>query len=229
MILQILIKATIAFMMMVAPGMFIEDINAQESFEKEVNLKNNQAVSLDLKFADEINIKTWDKKKLLVKVVVKHNFKEKLDFILLEHNKNSVLEIEEKIKNLEKRKHINIKSDDDDNGNCINLEIDYEIYLPANVTLSINSISGNMDIKNMNSNLNLETISGFVDVNLNSKGKYDIKCSTISGEIYTNLKLDENNYQKQELVGSKLNASVNGGGKSIRLKSISGNLYIRKR
>ena len=32
--------------------------------EKEVTLKSNQAVSLDLKFANEINIKTWDKQKL---------------------------------------------------------------------------------------------------------------------------------------------------------------------
>ena len=82
-------------MMMVTPRMFIENIGAQEKFEKEVNLKNNQAVSLDLKFADEINIKTWDKQKLLVKAVVKHNFKEKLDFKLLEHNKNSEVEIQE--------------------------------------------------------------------------------------------------------------------------------------
>jgi len=212
--------------MMISIGIFTINTPAQETFEKEVNLKNDQAISLDLKFADEINIKTWDKQKLYIKVVVEHNFKEKLDFRLLEHNENSEVEIEEKVKNLEKKKNINFGSGN--NGHdCINLEIDYEIYLPANTELSINSISGNMDVKNMKNTLNLETISGFVDVNLDPKGKYNIKCSTISGEIYSDLKLDKNAYPKQDIVGSKLNTSINGGGKSIKLKSISGNLFIR--
>jgi len=227
MILQILSKIYI-IAMMVSTGIFTVNMPAQETFEKEVNLKNNQAVHLDFKFADEINIKTWDKQKLYIKVVVEHNFKEKLEFQLLEHNENSEVEIEEKIKNLEKRKNINIGSNHDGR-DCINLKINYEVYLPANAELSINSISGNMDIKNMKNTLTLETISGFVDVNLDAKGKYDLKCSTISGSIYTDLKLDRNSHPKQDIVGSKLNTSLNGGGKSIKLKSISGNLFIRER
>ncbi|MEN8119385.1 MAG: DUF4097 family beta strand repeat-containing protein [Bacteroidota bacterium] len=224
MILHIISKIYI-IAMMISTGIFTVNMPVQETFEKEVNLKSNQAVNLELKFAENINIKTWDKQKLYVKVVVEHNFKEKLDFQLLEHNEISKLEIEEKIKNLEKRKNINIGSDHD----CIKLEINYDVYLPANVELSINSISGNLNVKNMKNKLNLETISGFVDVNLDPKGNYDLKCSTISGEIYSDLKFDKNINPKQDIVGSKLNTSLNGGGKSIRLKSISGDLFIRKR
>ena len=214
--------------MMISTGIFTINMPAQETFEKEVNLKSNQAVSLELKFAENINIKTWDKQKLYIKVVVEHNFKEKLEFKLLEHNENSEVEIEEKIKNLEKRKNINMGSNHDDN-NCINLKINYEVYLPANVELSINSISGDIEVKSMTNTLTLETISGFVDVNLDASGKYNLKCSTISGSIYTDLKLDKNAQPKQDIVGSKLNTSLNGGGKSIRLKSISGDLFIRER
>lgn len=227
MILNILSKIYI-IAMMISTGIFTAYMPAQETFEKEVNLKANQAVSLDLKFAEEIKIKTWSKLKLYVKVVVEHNFKEKLDFKLLEHNENSEVEIEEKIINLDKRKNINIGSNHDDY-NCINLKINYEVYLPANAKLSINSISGDIEVKSMTNTLTLETISGFVDVNLDAKGKYDLRCSTISGSIYTDLKLDKNAYPKQDIVGSKLNTSINGGGKSIKLKSISGDLFIRKR
>ncbi|RLD75158.1 MAG: hypothetical protein DRJ10_00825 [Bacteroidetes bacterium] len=213
--------------MMISTGIFTINMPAQETFEKEVNLKSNQAVSLELKFAEGIKIKTWNKQRLYVKAVVEHNFKEKLEFQLIEHNKNSEVEIEEKIKNLEKRKNINIGSNDDDN--CINLKINYEVYLPANAKLSINSISGDIEVKSMTNSLTLETISGFVDVTMDAKGKYNIVCSTITGEIYTDLNLDKNAQPKHDIVGSKLSTSINGGGKSIKLKSISGDLFIRKR
>jgi len=200
----------------------------QETFEKEVALKNGQAVKLELKFADDINIKTWNKQQLYIKATVKHNFKEKLDYQLLEFNENNEVEIEEKIKNLEKKKNINIGGKDKDR-NCIELDIDYEVYLPANVELVINSISGNIDVKNMNNSLTLETISGFVDVAVDPTKKYDLKCSTISGSIYSDLKFDSDGNIKADIVGSKLNTSLNGGGKKLKLKTISGDLYIRKR
>lgn len=225
---QQIITKIVFFFVMFTSGVFITEASAQEIFEKEVNLKSNQAVSLDLDFAGDIVVKTWDKQKLYIKVVVKHNFKEKLDFQLLENNESNELTIEEKVKNLEKRKNISISSDDDDK-NCINLNIDYEIYLPANVELSVKTISGDIDVKNMKNALKLVTISGFVDVSLNAKGKYNLKSSTISGEIFTDLKFDEEVDIKQDIVGSKINTTLNGGGKRIELKSISGDLFIRKR
>ena len=202
----------------------------QETFEKEVALKNGQAVKLELKFADEINIKTWNKQQLYIKATVKHNFKEKLNYQLLEFNETDEVEIEEKIKNFEERKNINIGGKSKEhNRNCIEIDIDYEVYLPANVELVINSISGNIDVKSMNNSLTLETISGFVDVSIDPSKKYDLKCSTISGSIYSNLNFDSNGNIKADIVGSKLNTRLNGGGKTLRIKSISGDLYIRKR
>ena len=227
MILQIISNIFI-IAMMISSGIFTVNMPVQETFEKEISLKNNQAVMLELKFAENINIKTWDKQKLYIKAVVEHNFKEKLDFQLFEYNETNELKIEEKIKNLENRKNTYTRTSLNDT-NCIRLNIEYEVYLPANVKLAINSISGNIDVKNMNNTLTLETISGFVDVSLNAKGGYGFKCSTITGAIYSDLKFDKDAYPKQDIVGSKLNTSLNGGGKSIKLKSISGNLFIRKR
>lgn len=200
--------------------------NAQETFEKKVDLKNNQAIDLDLKFAENIKVKTWEKKQLYIKAIVEHNFEEPLEFKLLEFNTNNELKIEEKIKNLEKTKTIN--TGNSHNKNCINLDIIYEVYIPANYELSINSISGNIEVKQMENKLQLETISGFVDVSINPSNKYDLKCSTISGSIYSDITLEENDVQN-DIVGSKINTRLNGGGKKLNFKSISGDIYIRKR
>ncbi len=200
----------------------------QETFEKEVALKSGQAVKLELKFADEINIKTWNKQQLYVKATVEHNLKEKLEYELIEVNEANEVEIEEKIKNFEKKNHINLGNKNGE-GDCIKLDIDYEIYLPSNVQLSVNSISGNIDVKNMNNTLTLETISGFIDVAIDASKSYDLKCSTISGSIYSDLKFDLEGEIKPDIVGSKLNTSLNGGGKLLKLKTISGDVYLRKR
>jgi len=215
-------------LLMILSTSFSYNSLTQETFEKEVALKKGQAVKLELKFADQITIKSWDKNTLYVKAVVEHNFKEKLEFELFEINETNMVEIEEKIKNFENKKNINI-GNKHDNDDCIKIDIDYEVYLPANTKLDINSISGNIEAKDLTGSLDLETISGFVDVSLNPNEKYDLKCSTISGSIYTNLKFDSDENIKADIVGSKLNTSLNGGGKKIHLKTISGDLYIRKR
>lgn len=202
------------------------DNNAQETFEKKVDLKNNQAINLDLKFAENIIVKTWEKKQLFIKAIVEHNFKEPLEYNLLEFNTTSELKIEEKIINLEKTKTFSNGSSH--NRNCVNLDILYEVYIPANYELSINSISGNIEVKQMENKLKLETISGFVDVSINPSNKYDLKCSTISGSIYSDLSFDDDEMNR-EIVGSKINTRINGGGKKLYLKSISGDIFIRKR
>jgi hypothetical protein len=196
--------------------------NLQEIFEKEVILKNDQEVSMALNFGNEIKVNSWDKNKLYVKAIVEHNFKEPLEFQLDEENTADEVKIAEKIKNLENEKK-------QDGRNCIQLNITYEIYMPAKTTLHIKSISGNMEVKNMTGKLNLETISGFVDVAINTSEKYDINCSTISGSIYSDLNFDKNTEIKGDIVGTKLVTSLNGGGKSLKFKSISGDLYLRKK
>ena len=223
-----IIKFQIIVALMLLGALPEHNYPAQEVFEKEVALKKGQAVKLELKFADEIKIKTWDKQQLYIKASITHDFEEKLDFELLEFIESNEVEIEEKIKNLEERKNITIKGKHYDHG-CIKLDIDYEVYLPSNVELSINSISGNIDVKKMNNSLTLETISGFVDVAVDPAKGYDLKCSTISGSIYSDLKFSSNSEVKADIVGSKLNTSLNGGGKKLKLKTISGDVFLRKR
>jgi len=207
---------------MIIGGFSQLNLLAQESFEKEVMIKKGQAVKLKFDFADSISIKTWNKPQLYITARVKHKLKEKLNFQLLELNKHNEIEIKEKVKNLKNLKNINISGKQlDDNI----FDIDYEIYLPDDVKLIVNSLSGNIDVKGMNNSLILETLSGFVDVSIDPSKGYDLMCSTMTGSIYSDLKFNSNeNAKNKELI-----TSLNGGGKMLKLETISGDIYLREK
>ena len=84
----------------------------------------------------------------------------------------------------------------------------------------------------------LASVSGFVDVTLPSSVKANLKVSTITGDMYNNLdlkstsELNENERAEGlENIGgkSKSEYQLNGGGQKLLLKSISGNIYLRKK
>lgn len=121
--------------------------------------------------------------------------------------------------------------------------------LAADVKLSnctgpftVSSVSG--DIEAVFSSLNQEqptslaSVSGLVDVSIPGNTKANIEMSNISGDIYNNLDLknaskdDEDDRSKgmDEIKHrSHSEYSLNGGGQKLFLKTISGNIYLRKK
>ena len=78
--------------------------------------------------------------------------------------------------------------------------------------------------------LKLETISGDVDIKLPASQNLSLTASTISGDIYSDLSFDYLDGGKglRQMVGMKLDARLNSGGKQLSLKSISGDILLRK-
>ena len=74
----------------------------------------------------------------------------------------------------------------------------------------------------------LSSISGHVDVTISSDQKADLVLSSISGEVYTDHDLPQPKEGLRRISTSKITSKLNGGGIEVRLKSISGNLYLRK-
>lgn len=77
----------------------------------------------------------------------------------------------------------------------------------------------------------VSSTSGDVDVSLpeNTKGNFQMK--TVSGEVYTDLDFEfggEEGRSKRWGGGMSAEATLNGGGVQINLKSISGDIFIRK-
>ena len=75
----------------------------------------------------------------------------------------------------------------------------------------------------------ISTVSGDVDVSMPPSSKATLKLRSISGEIYTdfdlNLKSQDN---MQHIGGQVVDGSINGGGNALSLKTVSGDVYVRK-
>lgn len=146
----------------------------------------------------------------------------------------------------------------------------YKVKVPANLALDIKSscgFSGNITIRNINNEVEinncnsinikavsgplvLSTISGEINVILNSLNKdkptsiasvsgniditlpaktpADVEMSTISGSVYTDFDLTNPKDKMQRIGGNNIKNSLNGGGADLKISNISGDIYLRK-
>ena len=75
----------------------------------------------------------------------------------------------------------------------------------------------------------LSSTSGDIDVTLPSATKGTFKMSTISGGVYTGFDFDFGEDAKINRIGGQnATGKLNGGGVEVSLKSVSGDIYIRK-
>jgi hypothetical protein len=83
----------------------------------------------------------------------------------------------------------------------------------------------------------LASISGLIDVTVPSGEKATVNVSNMSGNVYNNLDLkpvkeaasDERAYGMSPIRQDIGDFTLNGGGQKLLLKSISGNIYLRKK
>ena len=108
---------------------------------------------------------------------------------------------------------------------------------------TVNSISGSVEVVfdkiNQNEPTSLASVSGLIDVTLPGSDKANIEISTINGNVFNNLDLkstakpvekDRHAYGMDALRMQGGNSyTLNGGGQKVYLKSISGNIYLRKK
>ena len=102
-----------------------------------------------------------------------------------------------------------------------------------NVTgpLVISTISGNVNVAfteiAKDKPISISTVSGEVDVTLPAKTPFSLEMGTVSGNMYSDFEFPANSDMKR-VGGGKLRADFNGGGTSVRLNCVSGNIYLRK-
>ncbi len=220
-------------------------LNAQKVIEKEINASADR-IKIEFKFAEDINVKTWDKNTVYLKAEVSVNDGEYDDYFDLKiDNSSSVLDIESSYGDLfdkwKKEKGSNRKKNW---GPCNNMDIDanYTLYLPKNSKLRVKSISGNVasenyqgdleidiisgniDIKKYDGELTLKTISGDIDINI---AQSKLLAETISGLIYSEKEM-EFDRGKNRMVGSKVTGTFGDVKSNLHLKTISGDIFLRK-
>lgn len=99
--------------------------------------------------------------------------------------------------------------------------------------LTVSTLNGGIDVSfskiSQDSPISIYSTNGALDINLPESTPADLAMSTMNGEIYTNfeLKFPEKNGLKS-VSTQKIQQVINGGGVKFKLRTINGNIYLRK-
>lgn len=212
---------------------------AQRKLEKQEAVTKNETIYLIFKFANDIKVEQWDKNQVSVKAsVYLDNGKGNEYFNLKTERSSGEVKIHSDFGDYFKKQ----KKNRDYCNNNTSTEINYLVYVPKGVSLRVKSISGSLDMNYFSGNLSteliagditlkkydgemhLETVSGDVDVAIDQAL---VDASTITGTIYSNLNIEQNTKKYQGI--NRINGSINNGTEPIKLTTVSGNIYMRKK
>jgi DUF4097 and DUF4098 domain-containing protein YvlB len=194
--------------------------HAQKIVEKHMAFAPQQSIKLNIQIADSIRIVTWDKNEVYAKASVDINDNKNNDVYITEFNeKANTVEVNAKFEDRKKAGY-------NDSGCCnYKSKIYWDVYIPEKSDFSVETIDGNIIIEGNTEAIKAHSISGYIDLSFASTRKADLKMSTISGTIYTDLAM--NNASKAN-GGNSINTQYNGGGEDVELETISGDIFLRK-
>ncbi len=227
-------------------GFFSLMVSAQKVIEKNFDY-TGQFIELDVKFAHDIAVKTWDKNTVYFKATVElkeEQFLDKYD-VSFDLSKNGIY-IEEKAEDLFKAMHeYGRKQGKEKRRYWYNsgdlTSFDYVLYVPKNAQFKITSINGHMKSERIEGQFTADLINGNIDIaNYAGKldlttinGEIDLKVSgskfiaeTIHGNIYVDEQLDLVSYDQN--VGQKVKSNGTNFKNELSLNTINGNMYLRR-
>lgn len=224
-------KNIICFLIMVLSFHFAT-AQIERTLDNAYKLPASKRVSLNLKFARDIKVSIGGGNEVQLKSYVKATDETiaKVHTIEVEEGSDQLrIETDYKFPDAEKRKRNNCWSCDDKNWegqSCMCLEVRYELIVPSGALVSLETISGDIEIKGLPSEILAKSISGYVDLSLQSNAKADLSFKSVTGEIYSDfdVKLDG----KSTSYSKRLSAPLNGGGARVALETVSGDIFFRK-
>ncbi|NOQ24739.1 MAG: hypothetical protein GQ564_05185 [Bacteroidales bacterium] len=212
---------------------FSSSIYGQKVIEKSSPIKENEDLSLDFQFADKITVTTWNKNEVYVKAIITINDNKNNDNFKLELDKFSTgIKIESEIENMKKLQTRTNVVDEDGNTityNSVDMDLFFEVKVPVNVELEIETISGDIEIKGVLGRMDINTISSFIDLSLPESHNADLELNTITGGMYSDFKFNKSKNNGYHHYGKNdLSKRLNNGGIRIFLETISGDIFLRK-
>ncbi len=210
-------------------------LNAQEKTtqEQRFNWSNNRAADINLKFASNIKVSSWNKSELYIKTIITYEDKEhlKIHQMDVEELGNNLVITADYAKDFFKGKKYNCwgcdPADQKENQDCICFKLEFEIMMPKNAKVKLETISGNIELQDLDGPLNAKSISGFIDLGLKPSVSSNLSFKSVTGEIYTDF--DVNLDKSSSAFSKKLNTALNGGGPVIALETVSGDIFFRKK
>ncbi len=209
-------------------------VQAQRLEEKTIDWQADQEVHLDLKYAQDIQIKTWDKPEVSLRISISVNNDALNDaWSLKTTTTEDRIEVASDLKKPKKYYRGDCEGSRYQMGeNSFCSLIVYDIYLPKKASLRIETLGGNITITGVTAPVYAKSLSGFVDTNWPAQQGASVSMKSITGEVYTNFDLTIDELDKRENrrspVGWEIEATVAGGGSKVELESISNDVYFRK-
>ncbi len=196
---------------------------SQKVITKKLDVQGKK-MEMKFDFADSIRIEAWNKNtvELEVSVNIENNrFNEY--YKLNENSFSGDIDLVEKI-DFEAIKKIK------GTGNNCNFDkmIRYKLKVPANLEFSLKTIAGQIILEGSLGKMSVNSISGFIDYAVPASMKARINLSTVTGDVYSNLKFDKSASKEMSWVGTKRDLTLNSGSLPIKLETVSGNIYLRK-
>lgn len=192
---------------------------AQKVIQKNLEVAGKN-VELKFDFADTIEIEAYDKNTLTLEVSVNIDHNRHNDIYKLNTDEmGNLVRLEEFVgfKMLENLGEKNIEK-----------MIVYRLKVPRNLKFSLKTIAGQVVLKGTTGQADINSVSGFIDYSVPATSKAQIKLSTVTGNVYSNLKFDDGQGKEKQWFGVKRTLKLNGGGTPVSLTTVSGDIYLRK-
>ena len=211
---------------------------AQKIITKTLPLTEGQAVHLNLKFGDSIQVRYWDKSTVSMRIALAINNGKLDDALLVETASTAEVvtmktDLDQQLIRQGKAEDCpgtrKVSGDWGDGAYSVCTAIAYTIYLPQKAALRVETINSNIAVQGATAPVWAKSISGFVDVSwLGSQGA-NVSLKTITGEAYSDLAINFTGKRpKHPIVGYLLEGTVLSGGPAVRLESISNDVFLRK-
>ena len=225
-------------------GLATLTLRAQKIIEKNFNY-SGQSIALDVKFAKDIQVKTWDKSTIYFKADITIEDGKYLDKFKLDIDENgSTVTIASNVEDVfEAFKAEWKKTNRDKNGYYFNgdtYEFNYVLYVPKGANFKVSSINGDLrsdmiegdftaelingdiDIAKYNGDMDLQTINGEIDLVMKNSR---LVAETIHGNIYADEEMDLT--VSDRYVGQKVEGRFDNADYHLKLNTINGNMYLR--
>jgi hypothetical protein len=196
---------------------------SQKVITKKLEVQGKK-VEMKFDFADDIRVEAWDKNTIELEVAVSIDNNHYNDYY--------TLNVSEHAGNIDLVEKVDFEGIKKVRGNKINdnydKEINYKLKVPANLEFNLKTISGQIELVGPVGKMSINSISGFIDYTIPAAMKARINLSTITGDVYSDVKFDNKASKEMSWVGTKRDLTLNNGTLPIKLETVSGNIYLRK-
>jgi DUF4097 and DUF4098 domain-containing protein YvlB len=207
-----------ALLMATAFGAF-----SQKIIDKKIEV-NGQKAKMKLSFADDIKVEAWNNDYIGFHVSANIDTNKYNEYYGLKiDNSSGKIEIVEDVDFEAIKEKVGSK-------NLCNFEMDinYSLKVPRNLNFEIETISGEVELIGCEGEMEINSISGFIDYSIPEKLEAKIDLSTVTGDVYSNINFDNPVSRDITWVGTKRKLSLNGGTRDVELKTVSGDIFLRK-